>query len=59
MINLFVWSTSSSTVSARRTPRDGYNAISWSQGSFNLLAVPEIPGAELGQFVGGNRRLSQ
>ena len=49
-INLFVWPDSMSPVSERAGRRDGYNAMSWSQGGLNFLAVSEIPEAELEQF---------
>jgi anti-sigma factor RsiW len=50
-INLFVWPATVSPVSERSGGRDGYNAMSWSQGDLNFLAVSEIPVTELAQFA--------
>jgi anti-sigma factor RsiW len=58
-INLFVWPSGSSSMSTRQTSRDGYNAVSWSQGSFNFVAVSEIPAAELAQFADEYGRLGR
>ncbi len=54
-INLFIWPAGTGTVLARQSGRNGYNTESWSQGSFNFLAVSEIPAAELGEFAAAFR----
>jgi anti-sigma factor RsiW len=54
-INLFVWPTTVAPLSEHSGSRDGYNAVSWSQGGLNFLAVSEIPEAELAQFIGEYR----
>jgi anti-sigma factor RsiW len=50
-INVFVWPATDGQVPARDGKGYGYNALSWSQGGLNFLAVSEISAAELGQFV--------
>lgn len=55
VINLFIWQAGEGAVAPRQERRDGYSALTWSQGGLNFMAVSEIPGDELGQFVAGYR----
>ncbi len=55
VINLFIWQAGGGAVAQRRGRQDGYSALTWSQGGLNYMAVSEIPGDELAQFVAGYR----
>jgi len=50
-INLFVWPAGGSPLEPRRTQHNGYAIESWSAADLNFVAVSEIPGDELDQFV--------
>jgi anti-sigma factor RsiW len=50
-INLFIWRADEAGLASRRTQRDGYNAVTWSQAGLNYLAISEIPEGELAQFA--------
>ena len=50
-INLFIWPALVTKLSIQRMERDGYHAETWSQDSFNFLAVSDIPADELNQFA--------
>jgi anti-sigma factor RsiW len=58
-INVFIWPAPGGTPAPRRGDRDGYSAIGWTRDGLNFLAVSEIPGADLGQFVAEFRRRTE
>jgi anti-sigma factor RsiW len=55
-INVFVWPATGYTPVPGSASRNGYSAQGWTQGGFNFLAVSEIPGGDLEQFVAEYRR---
>lgn len=55
-INVFIWPSNAKTVASRAQQRDGFQALAWSAGSFNYLAVSEIPAEELKDFAEHFRR---
>jgi anti-sigma factor RsiW len=50
-VNLFIWPADGGAIPSRRDKEDGYSARTWSQGGLNFMAVSEIPGEELDQFI--------
>ncbi|PTY06586.1 anti-sigma factor [Opitutaceae bacterium EW11] len=50
-INLFIWPARREAAPPVTRERDGYNVVSWTDGSFNFLAVSEIPAVELADFA--------
>jgi anti-sigma factor RsiW len=57
-INLFIWPGGRSDLPPTGA-ENGYNVRAWSQGSLDFLAVSEIPGADLDQFVAEFRRRTE
>ena len=54
-INVFIWPDARGAIPSRLGAKDGYHTVAWSQGGLNFLAISEIPGAELQEFVGAYR----
>lgn len=50
-VNLIIWPSIISAVSARQAERNGYNVVAWSQVGLNFLVVSEIPSTELLEFA--------
>ncbi len=50
-INLMIWPHRGGVIAEWTSGRDGYNVQAWSQGGFNLVAVSDIPAAELAEFA--------
>jgi anti-sigma factor RsiW len=59
VINVFIWPAGGTQVGARQGRESGYNALTWSQGDLNFMAVSDIPAQELGQFVAAFRGRTQ
>ncbi len=52
VIDLYAWNAGSAPdKAARAETRQGFNTITWRQGGMELVAVSDIPAAELAQFV--------
>jgi len=50
-INLFVWPAASGSLPDGSAESAGYQAISWTHGGLNFVAVSEIPATELDEFA--------
>jgi anti-sigma factor RsiW len=58
-INVFVWPAHEATSPTPNASESGFNALGWTQGGLNFIAVSEIPTTDLEQFVGEYRKRTQ
>jgi anti-sigma factor RsiW len=58
-INVFVWPARETISPPPSASESGFNALGWTQGGLNFLAVSEIPPADLGQFAGEYKKRTQ
>jgi anti-sigma factor RsiW len=58
-INVFVWPAQEATSPTPNASESGFNALGWTQGGLNFVAVSEIPTTDLEQFVAEYRKRTQ
>jgi anti-sigma factor RsiW len=58
-INVFVWPAREATPPTPHASESGFNALGWTQGGLNFIAVSEIPTTDLEQFVGEYKKRTQ